>query len=96
MIAMEDKQKVRVWCIGPDKTEFYAAHSEEQMREFYLEMVGRKHAEADFAAYFQEVPESELDTEFDLGGEGNPVKMTWRKLIQLHETIPAQIKTAFD
>ena len=93
---MEDKQSVRVWCIGPDKTEFYAAHSEGQMREFYIEMVGRKHAEADLAAYFQEVPESELDIEFSLGEEGNAAKTTWRKLIELHEALPAQIKTAFN
>jgi hypothetical protein len=93
---MAGDPRVRVWCIGSEKTEYYAAHSEEEMRQFYIEMVGKKHAEEDMAAWFQEVPESELDTEFDLGEEGNHVKTTWQKLIQLHETIPAQIKTAFN
>jgi hypothetical protein len=88
--------QVRVWCIGAEKTEYYAAYSEDEMREFYSEMVGSKHAEADFAACFEEVPASELDVEFELVEQGKHVKTSWLKLIALHESFPALIKTGDD
>jgi len=88
--------KVRVWCIGAENTEYYAAYSEEEMRQFYIEMVGSKHAEEDFAACFEEVPVSELDVEFELVEQGKHVKTSWLKLIALHESIPALIRTSED
>jgi hypothetical protein len=87
------KPRVRVWCIGAEKTEYYAAYSEENIRQFYIEMVGSKQAENDFAACFEEVPEQELNQSFELAGEGTHVKTTWLKLIGLHDSFPALIRT---
>ncbi|MDR3793510.1 MAG: hypothetical protein P4L03_09020 [Terracidiphilus sp.] len=87
------KPRIRVWCIGAEKTEYYAAYSEEDLRQFYIEMVGSKQAEDDFAACFEEVPEPELDRVFELAEEGTHVKTTWLKLIGLHESFPALIRT---
>jgi hypothetical protein len=93
---MRRELTTRVWCIGASRTEYYAAHSEEELRDFYAEMAGKKHAEEDFAAYFKEVPETQLDTEFELEADGKTIKTTWRKLVDLHESIPALIHTACD
>jgi hypothetical protein len=91
--TVERELKARVWCIGASRTEYYAARSEEELREFYAEMAGRKRAEEDFAAYFEEVPESQLNTEIELNEDGMTIKTTWLKLVDLHESIPALIHT---
>jgi len=93
-----DKEDIRVWCIGPDGTEYYAAHSEAEMRQFYIEMVGKEQAEEDFAADFTEVPSSKLDEEFDELDESGKVigRTTWRKRIAVETRIPTQIASGYN
>ena len=91
-----DKSNIRVWCIGPDGTEYYAAHSEEEMRDFYVGLVGKEEAERDLAEHFEEVPQAALDVEFQFDEDGNKIMTTWRKLIDSAITIPTQISTGYN
>lgn len=87
---------VRIWCIGPDGTEYFAAHSRKELIKMYIEMVGREQQEEDFAAHCEEVPQSCLDDEFDwTDEEGRKVKTTWRKQIEC-ALIPGQISTSYN
>lgn len=93
---VEIKSKVRVWCIGSDRTEFFAAHSEEEMRQYYTRMVGKSQAEEDFAEYFTEVPEAVLDVEIELDDDGKKLMTTWRKQADSATIIPTQISTGYN
>lgn len=86
---------VRIWCIGGDGTEYYAAHSEEEMRQFYVWLVGKEDAERDMADHFSEVPQSAMDVEFDWDDDGKKIKTTWRKQVE-GAHIPCQISTGYN
>lgn len=89
------EEETKIWCIGADRTEYYAAHSEEEMRQFYIGLVGKQQAEEDFEGCFEELAESELDAEFEMEEDGEKRKTTWRKeLIGAH--IPCQISTGYN
>jgi hypothetical protein len=94
--VVEDTRPVRVWCIGPDETEYYAAHDEAELRQMYVEMVGEEQTVEDFAAHYQEVPQSAMDVEFDWTDEdGVRGKTTWRK--QINEAyVPCQVSTGYN
>ena len=94
---MDDK--VRVWCIGSDGTEYFAAHSEEEMRQYYIDLMGtggRDQAEDDLLNYFDEVPEEELDVEFNFNNDGTLERTTWRKLVAEEIDVPTQISTGYN
>jgi hypothetical protein len=94
--TVEDNRPVRVWCIGPDSTEYYAAHDEAELRKMYVEMVGEEQAAEDFAAYCVEVPQSAMDEPFDWTDEdGRRIKTTWRKQIN-DAYVPCQISTGYN
>lgn len=86
---------VRIWCIGGDMTEYYVAHSEEEMRQYYISLVGKKEAESDMADHFAEVPQSAMDVEFDWDDDGKKIKTTWRKQIE-NALAPCQISTGYN
>jgi hypothetical protein len=90
---MTDKP-VRVWQIGPDGTEYYAAHSEEEMKQWYRENVGDESAEGDLRDYFEEV--TDLDAEFDFNDDGEKTRTTWRKLAEDQAHLPTQISTGYN
>ena len=89
---MSDKP-VRVWQIGPDGTEYYAAHSEEEMIAYYKSL-GTDTEEEDLRDYFEEV--TDLDTEFDFNDDGEKKRTTWRKLAEEQATLPTQISTGYN
>jgi hypothetical protein len=85
---------VKVWQIGPDGTEYYAAHSEEEMKKYYREICGsEEHCEEDLREHFEEI--TNLDAEFDFNDEGEKKRMTWRKLAEDQE-LPCQISTGYN
>lgn len=93
---MNEPKTVHIWRIGADRTEFYAAHSEEEMRRYYIEQVGPEQAAEDFLDCFEEVPTPQLDKEFDYDEDGVMVRMTLRKLIAHDCVLPTQISTGYN
>lgn len=88
------EEPFRVWQIGPDGTEYYAAHSEEEMKAFYREMCGtEEHCEEDLRDYFEEV--TDLDAEFEYNDEGRVERTTWRKLAQ-RSKLPTQLSSGYN
>lgn len=91
-----ETQTIRVWQIGPDGTEYYAAHSEEEMKRFYRQLLGPRDkaiADDDLSLYFEEV--TDLDEEFDFNDDGEKTKTTWRKLAESSGELPTQISTGY-
>jgi hypothetical protein len=90
---------MKVFCIGPDGTEYYAANSAEEMRTAYIELVGAEQAEQDFKGGFKEIAEEEMDSEFfhgeeDEDGGYTQELTTWRKLAE--DALPGtQISTGY-
>ena len=85
---------IKVFCIGPDETEYYAANSKEELRQYYIQLVGAQQAEEDFAN-FREIPKSELDVEFEFNDDGVKRRTTWRKEIA-GAKVPCQISTGYN
>jgi hypothetical protein len=77
--------KMRVWCIGSDGTEFWAARSEEEMRECYIAEVGESQAKEDIEDGFDELSDERMDEEFDFNDNGKTVRTTFRKLAEKAE-----------
>ena len=90
---MSDTQTIRVWQIGPDGTEYYAAHSEEEMRKWYTETVEPDIGDNDLRDYFEEV--TDIDKEFDFMDDGEVKRMTWRKLAEECGELPCQLSTGY-
>lgn len=90
----ENVPTIRVWQIGPDRTEYYAAHSEEEMRAYYRLNSDPATCESDLADEMQEV--INLDEEFVFDDDGEKVKTTWRKLAESCGTLPCQISTGYN
>jgi len=92
---------IRAWVIGCDGTEVYVAHSEEEMRQYYIELVGEADAAEDLAAHFTEIPQDQMDVERNFSEE-NPetgkfekVLTSYRKLA-LEGEIPGQILSSYN
>ena len=75
---METKT-IKVFVIGSDGTEVYAAHSVEEMAASYRELMGQD-AEDDLDNYFREL--TDIDSEFDFDDDGEKKKATWRRLAE--------------
>lgn len=88
-----ETQTIRVFVIGSDGTEVYAAHSVEEMAEWYRKLMG-KDAEEDLGDYFQEL--TDIDSEFDFDDDGTKVKTSWRKLAAERHDLPCQLSTAYN
>ncbi len=86
---MNDKT-IRVWQIGPDGTEYYAAHSEEEMREWYKATADNW--EEDLRDHFEE---QDPDAEFDFNDDGVVTRTTWRKLAE-EQQLPSQLSTGYN
>ena len=95
-VSAQKKPKVRVWCIGPDQTEYYAAHSFKELRNFYVELVGEEQTKEDFKAHCKEVSQSCLDDEFKFNREGETITTTWCELIEECDSLPNQISTGYN
>ena len=86
---------MKVFCIGSDGTEYYAANSEEEMRRCYVETVGEEQAKEDIDSGFEEIPEENMDVEFDFNDDGKQINTTWRKLAEGADP-GAQISTGYN
>jgi len=87
------KKGLRVWVIGSDGTEVYAAHSEEEMKQYYREMCGtEEYCEEDLRDNFTEI--TNLDAEFEFNDDGNTITTTWKKLAE-ESHLPCQLSTAY-
>ena len=96
MIPVEVQMKaVRVWIVGGDGTEYYAAHSEEELRAFYIRMVGAEQAELDFADGLEEVQQADMEAEIEMDDDGEKRRTTWRKELE-GAAIPSQISTGYN
>lgn len=84
--------EVKVWQIGPDGTEYFAARSEEEMREWYK--LNCDTWEEDLRDYFEEV--TGLDIEFEFDDDGDKERTTWRKLALSYPELPCQISTGYN
>ena len=96
---MSDEKQIRVWQIGPDGTEYYAAFSEQEMRSFYRSLLGsrpedQREAEHDLKHHFDEV--ENLDEEFEFNDDGQKLITTWRKLAATATSLPCQISTGYN
>lgn len=89
------EKPVRVWQIGPDGTEYYAARSEEEMKAYYRQIVGDDEScDEDLRDHFEEV--KDLDAEFDFNDDGEKTRTTWRKLAEDQAHLPTQISTGYN
>lgn len=87
--------QIRVWQIGPDGTEYFAARTEEEMRAYYRLNSDPDTCEEDLRDNFEEV--LDLDAEFDFDDDGEKKKTTWRKLAEENsDQIPCQISTGYN
>ena len=88
------QNEIHIYRIGSDGTEYYAAHSEEEMRQYYREICGTEdYCEEDLKERFEEV--TDIDTEFDYSEDGKKIKTTWRKLAEASQ-MPCQISTGYN
>lgn len=92
-VRKENMETIRVWQIGPDGTEYYAAHSEEEMKDWYRKTVGEEQAAEDMDD-FEEV--HDLDTVMPFDDDGVKTTTTWRKLAEDCPELPAQISTGYN
>jgi hypothetical protein len=58
-------------------------------------LVGKKEADEAFACLFEEVPESELDAEFELNDDGEKKRTTLRKFASAMEIVPTQVFSSY-
>lgn len=94
--ARREKKAVRVWQIGPDGTEYFAAHSEAEMRAYYRLNSDPDTCEEDLRTCFEEVSGLDLDREFYFDDDGEKTKTTWRKLAEECSHLPCQIGTGYN
>ena len=88
-------RKIRVWCIGGDGTEYYAAHSLEELGQFYLGLVGWQQLLEDVSSGFRELSNTELDAKFDFDEDGVVRRTSFRKLAK-EAKLPNQISTGYN
>ena len=82
---------VKVFQIGPDGTEYYAARSEEEMREWYKTISDT--AEEDLRDYFEEV--TDIDTKFQFNDDGEVRSVSWRDLAMECAELPCQLSSSY-
>ena len=88
---------IRVWQIGPDGTECFAGHSEEEVERYYREMLGerdREQADEDLSQHFTEV--TNLDEQFEFDDDGEKKWITFRQLAEIPEKLPCQISSGYN
>jgi hypothetical protein len=90
----EAVKTIRVWQIGPDGTEYYAAHSQEEMKAYYRQNYALDTCEGDLRDYFEEV--QNIDAEFDFNDDGEKRRTSWRKLAEECASLPCQISTGYN
>lgn len=88
-------EEIHVYIIGPDGTEVYAAHSEEEMKNYYRKLCGGENfCEHDLKHHFSEI--KDIDSEFvTVNEDGQQFITTWRKLAKL-ANIPNQLSTGYN
>lgn len=86
--------EIHVYLIGSDGTEYYAAHSEQEMRDWYLRTIGDDSAVEDLRDEFEEV--TDIDSEFDFNDDGEMKRTTWRKLAEECNELPCQLSTGYN
>ena len=88
---------IRVWQIGPDGTEYYAARSEQEMRDWYRALFGpgeQIDCEEDLRDHFEEI--TDIDAEMDFNDDGEKKRTTWRKLAEEYAELPCQLSTGYN
>ena len=85
--------EIKVWSIG-ESSELYAAHSEEEMRSYYAELVGEEEAAEALASHFEEVPDLDAECEYD--DDGVKKWLSYRQLIEMNGPVPTQISTSYN
>lgn len=91
---VDDAEPRRVWQIGPDGTEYFVAHSEEEMKAYYRLNSDAETCESDLRDEFQEV--TDLDETFAMNDDGKETQTTWRKLADSATQVPSQISTGYN
>lgn len=85
--------RIRVWCIGSDGTEMFAAYSKAEVRKYYRSL-GTPECEDELKNYFSEL--SDIDRRFRFkDGNGKTVVTTWRE-IAAECDLPAQVGTSYN
>lgn len=91
------EQQIHVYLIGSDGTEYYAASSEQQMRDWYAKTVGDDSVEEDLREHFEEV--TEIDAKFPFNDDGEMRETSWRELAQEMRQAghwPCQLSTGYN
>lgn len=91
---MSNEQEVHVYVIGSDGTEVYAAHSREQMEEWYRK-TGSDYAEEDLRDHFEEIADIDTPMIFKNEESGNLETTTYRALA-LDSDLPTQLLTSYN
>lgn len=87
------EQEVHVYCIGSDGTEMYAAHSREQMEEWYRKI--SHNAEEDLRNHFSEITDIDRPVTFKNEEMGYLETTTYRQLA-LESDLPTQLATGYN
>ena len=88
------EQVISLWRIG-EESEIFAAYSEEQVRDYYIKLVGNKEADEAFGCLFEKIPETEMDAEFDFNDDGDKSRTTLRKLATGMAIVPTQVCSSY-
>lgn len=87
------ERAVNLWRIG-EYSEVYAAHSEKEMLDYFLKLVGAEEAIEAVASMFERVSDNELDVEFEFDNDGERTRTTWRKLAADMD-VPCQVSSSY-
>jgi hypothetical protein len=89
-------EEVKVWSIG-ESSELYAAHSEEEVKRYYTELVGEEDAAEGLKCHFELVAEGDgLDDEHEYDDEGVKKTLSFHQLIAMNGPVPTQISTSYN
>jgi len=83
---------IKVWQIGPDGTEYYAARSEQEMRDWYR-LHSPDTADEDLSQHFEEV--EDIDSKFEFNDDGEIRKVSWRELAEECAELPNQLSSGY-
>ncbi len=86
---------IKVFVVGPDNTEIFAAHSESELRSWYINLVGKEQMEEDFEEGFYEIEDIDSEVEFFDEDLGEKVNSTWRRLAE-DAILPTQISSGYN
>lgn len=85
--------EVKVWSVGED-SELYAAKSEQELRAYLDETLGKEDAAEAVAAHFEEL--TDLDDEREFYCDGEVKWLSYRQLIAMNDPAPTQISTSYN